>query len=164
MGYNENMFLPIYQALTSPWFWLAAVVVFSAIEFATSFTLTTIWFAISALIMVFVSLFTRGLDHQTAAELNLGIFAVLSVLLLIFTRPFAVKKLKVGRIKTNVDALVGQECPVTKDIKALQRGEIKLDGKIWAAECENQGELSAGETCVVSKIEGAHAIVRPVLQ
>jgi membrane protein implicated in regulation of membrane protease activity len=157
------MFFAISRALTSPWFYLAAVVVFSAVEFATSFTLTTIWFAIAALVMVFVSLLTKGLGTGTAAELNLAIFVVLSALLLIFTRPFAVKKLRVGRVKTNVDSLVERECPVTKDIKALERGEIKLDGKFWTAECEGGGELKAGEACTVAKIEGVHAIVRPLV-
>ena len=73
-----------------PWFWLFLVILFTAIEVAT-FGLATIWFALGALVMLFLSPLPIPFLWQIL------LFLIISSVLLIFTRPVAVKKLKVGR-------------------------------------------------------------------
>ena len=75
-----------------PWFWLFLMILFTAIEVAT-FGLTTIWFALGALVMLLLSPLPIPFLWQ------IFVFLIISAVLLIFTRPIAVKKLKVGREK-----------------------------------------------------------------
>jgi membrane protein implicated in regulation of membrane protease activity len=152
--------MDIYQFFFTPWFWVAVTVIFSLLELACAFNLITIWFALSSFLMIFVSGITEMLDKHIRFRLHLGIFIGLSVLLFIFTRPIAIKKLRIGTQKTNVDSLIEQEALVTKKMTKFERGEIKLQGKYWTAIAENNEELNEGDNCIVVKFEGVKAIVR----
>jgi membrane protein implicated in regulation of membrane protease activity len=146
------MLLP-FGVVSALWIWAALAIIFALIEVFT-FGLTTVWFAIAAVIMVFLSLFKIPLPVQII------IFLVISSLLLIFTRPIAVKKLKVGKEKTNVDSLIGKHVPVIKTISEFEHGEVKLNGLIWAARSDNNTEIAVGTKCEVLRVEGVHLIVR----
>jgi membrane protein implicated in regulation of membrane protease activity len=110
--------------------------------------------------MIFVSGVTEMIDKHIRFRLHIGIFIGLSVLLFIFTRPIAIKKLKIGMQKTNVDSLIEQEAIVTKKITKFERGEIKIQGKYWTAVAENNEELKEDDNCIVIRFEGVKAIVR----
>ena len=135
------------------WVWVALVILFTLIEVFT-LGLTTVWFAIAALIMVFLSLL------QISLSVQILIFLGISALLLIFTRPLAVKKFKMGREKTNADSLVGKHALVIKAISEFEKGEVKINGQIWSARAENNAEIAAGAKCEVLRIEGVRLIVR----
>ena len=138
-----------------PWIWVALVIIFALIEVFT-FGLYTIWFALAALVMVFLS------RLSIAIPLQILIFLAISGVLLFFTRPIAVKKLKIGKEKTNVEGLIGKHALVTTKICEFEKGEIKLDGQIWLAISENNSEIPEGIKCEVVRIEGVKAIVRPL--
>lgn len=138
------------------WIWVALTIIFAVIEVCT-FGLTTIWFALAALVMVFLSF----LDIPLPAQLL--IFLAISGALLFFTRPLAVRKLKIGREKTNVDSLIGKHALVIKGIGEFEKGEVKLNGQIWSARSENAAPIAEGTKCEVIRIEGVQAIVRPIL-
>jgi membrane protein implicated in regulation of membrane protease activity len=139
------------------WIWLGLAIVLAVIEGLT-LGLTTIWFAIAALVMVFVSFLPIPLLFQ------LLIFAAISAALLFFTRPIAIKKFKVGRVKTNVDSLVGKHALVIKQIAEFERGEVKLNGQIWSAKTEDGAAITEGTKCEVVRIEGVQAIVKKIDQ
>jgi len=134
------------------WIWLGLAIVLAVIEGLTM-GLTTIWFAIAALVMVFVSFLPIPLVFQ------IMIFLAISSALLFFTRPIAIKKFKTGKVKTNVDSLVGMAALVTKQITEFDRGEVKLNGQIWSAKSEDGSTLQEGTKCEVVRIEGVQAIV-----
>ncbi len=135
-----------------PWFWLGMVVVFTVIEVFTA-GLTTIWFAIGSIPMIFLSFLPIPFLYQVL------IMLVISIVLLIFTRPFFVKKLNANKEKTNVDALIGKTALVTKKITKFEKGEVKIDGKIWTAKSVSDEDLDAGTECLLQSIEGVTAIV-----
>jgi len=135
------------------WVWVALTVLFTIIEVFT-FGLTTVWFAIAALVMVFLSFLPITLVFQVL------IFLVISAVLLLFTRPIAVKKFKIGKEKTNVDSLIGKTALVTKAISEFESGEVKLNGVIWTAKTEDGSTLALNSKCEVVRIEGVHAIVK----
>jgi membrane protein implicated in regulation of membrane protease activity len=137
------------------WLWLGITIVLALIELATAFSLTTIWFAIPAFLLIFISGIVVPVRWQ------LAIFLFLSLVLLIVIRPYALKKLKTGQVRTNVDSLTGQTALVTKRIAEFEKGEIKLNGQIWSAKPESGGVLEAGVKCTVLRVEGVHAIVCP---
>ena len=152
--------MDIYEFFFTPWFWLSLTVVFSLLELACSFNLITIWFAISSFLLVFISGVTEILDNPIRFKLHLGIFLGLALLLFVFTRPIAIKKLKIGKEKTNIDSLIEQQAIVTKEIRKFDKGEIKLQGKYWTAISENNEEMNEGDTCIVMKFDGVKAVVR----
>ncbi|MDR2490606.1 MAG: NfeD family protein [Spirochaetaceae bacterium] len=144
-----DILLPVQPA----WLWLAVALILAVIELLTAFALTTIWFAIPAVLLIFVSSVVVPFRWQAA------IFLVLSLALLIFARPFAVKKLRVGKEKTNIDGLIGKTAVVIKTIHEFEKGEIKLNGLVWSAGSEDGSVIEAGCVCIVKRIEGTRAIV-----
>ncbi len=135
------------------WFWLILAVILTLIEVLT-FGLTTIWFALSAIVMIFLA-FT-----PIPFAVQILIWLLLSSALLYFTRPYALKKLKIGKEKTNADRLIGKKAPVIKTITKFEKGEIKLNGLVWGAKAETEDTLEKGSECEVIRIEGATAIVK----
>ena len=136
-----------------PWFWLGLVVLFTLIEVFT-FGLTTVWFALGALVMVFLSTLPIPLVWQ------LLLFLAISSVLLVFTRPLAIKKLKVGRERTNTDSLLGAKALVMRDITEFERGVVKVHGMEWSA-CSVDGvPLVQDSVCIVERIEGVTLFVR----
>jgi len=150
----------VYKFVLTPWFWLVLTVIFTLVELACSFNLITIWFALSSFIMIFISGLTELLNAQIRFRLHIGIFLILSAALLVFTRPVAVKKFKVGKIKTNVDALAGKDALVVKSISKYGKGEVKVSGQIWTAISEDGEEIGENSECVILRIEGVKAVVR----
>lgn len=138
------------------WFWLAVMVVCVIFEVFT-FTLTTVWGAVAALVMIFVSKTNLPLKWQ------IMLFLILTIALVLTTRPFAVKKLKLGSEKTNVDSMQDQEVLVTKKISQFEKGEVKVkNGVIWAAVSEDGSELEEGTVCRIAAIKGNTLTVRRI--
>ena len=133
------------------WFWLAIMVVCIVIE-AVTFSLTTVWGAISALVMIFVSRTNMPLKWQ------LVLFLVLTIVLVLTTRPFAMKKLKLGKNTKNVNSLEGQEVLVTKKISKFEKGEVKAkNGVIWSAKNadeQDDSEIPEGSVCKIVNVDG----------
>ena len=136
------------------WFWAALVIILALIEVFT-LGLTTVWFAIAALLMVFISLL---LNIPLANQIL--IFLAISTALLVFTRPLAIKKFKMGKEKTNVDSLVGKQALVVKAIGEFDKGEVKVSGQIWSARTEDNSAIAEGTKCQVLRIEGVQLIVQ----
>lgn len=90
------------------------------------------------------------------------IFVVITVVLIVFTRPFAVKKLNVGKENsTNVNALEGQEVLVVKKITPFEKGLAKSkNGVEWTAVSEESKEIEEGTICTIQKIEGNTLILK----
>ena len=137
--------------------WLGILIVLVIIELAT-LGLTTIWFAGGALIAFIASLLGASIAVQVV------LFLAVSVVLLFFTRPLAMKYVNKNRIKTNVDSLIGQKAIVLTDIDNLrEEGQVRLDGKEWTARSENPDEIiKAGSVGAVQKISGVKVIVKKV--
>ncbi|MDR1363159.1 MAG: NfeD family protein [Spirochaetaceae bacterium] len=106
--------------------------------------------------MIFLSMALK----QTYAQL--AIFLGIAIVLLILTRPIALKKLHIGKEKTNIDSLTGKKALVVNTISEFKDGNVKLDGLIWMAKSRDNSLIEAGEQCVVTAIEGAHVVVRPL--
>ena len=106
--------------------WLIIVILLTLIEVATV-NLTTIWFVVSGVIALIISLFV---DNYI---LQFGIFVILGVILLITTKPFLTKFLKQHKVKTNIDRIIGMTGVVTEKIEKNKDGEVKVDGKMWTA-------------------------------
>ncbi len=131
--------------------WLMVVILLTIVEVITV-NLTTIWFVISGIITIFVSMITDNFAYQ------LGTFTVLGIILLLTTKSFLQKRLSVIKEATNLDRVVGMDGVVTIPISKKQSGEVKVDGKLWTA-LSNE-ELSKGDLIQVIKMDGVKLHVR----
>lgn len=134
--------------------WLAAAIVLFIIEAATV-GLTTIWFAIGALVAFVLAL----LDIPVTVQIV--VFLIVSVALLVFTRRIFVEKLHAGSEKTNTEALIGLTATVEEDILPLQVGQVKLNGQMWSAVCTDGKSAVRGALVEVKAIEGVKLVVSP---
>ncbi len=108
--------------------WLAIAVSLAILEMST-INLVSIWFVISSLITMILSLFVDNVTIQ------ITVFVIVGVLLLIFTKD-AMKKLLPEKTKTNLDRIIGMEGIVTEKITKNKPGEVYVDGKRWTATSE----------------------------
>ncbi|MBP5442345.1 MAG: NfeD family protein [Treponema sp.] len=138
-----------------PWVWVAVTIICVIIESLT-LSLTTIWFGISAFVMVFLAFTPLPFSAQ------LFIFVVLATVLLLFTRPVVKKKLNQKKIATNYERVIGQIAVVTKKITALDKGSIKINGMEWTAATKGEGSLEEGSKCIVEEIAGVTAYVKEI--
>lgn len=137
-------------------FWTVLLVLLVAVEIATM-GLTTIWFAAGALAATVAAACNAPLFIQIA------LFLIVSVLMLVFTRPVAVKYFNRERTKTNAESLVGQKGIVTGEINNLKAsGQVTLNGMEWTARSAAQeGVIAEGSVVIVKEIRGVKLIVEP---
>ena len=117
--------------------------------------LTTIWFAGGAL----VACVAAALQADFLVQVIL--FLVVSVVMLFFTRPVAVRYMNKNRTKTNAESLMGKEAVVLQEINNLKAsGQVQLNGIEWMARAENMEDvIEKGAIVYVKKIEGVKLIV-----
>ena len=151
MIFDLSMFLALY----TPWVWFGVAVICAVIEGLT-LGLTTIWFALSAVLMIFISLLQPPFYAQCV------LFALVALLLLFFTRPLALKFLHTKREKTNADSLIGKKALVLQNITEWEKGQVKINGIVWTAASVEGAVIPAGDECVIEKIEGVTLIVKKI--
>ena len=134
--------------------WLITIIACVVIE-AMTVSLTTIWFAIGAIAAWLVYL--TGLR----LEVQIIVFLLVSTLSLIFTRPIAMEKLKIGRIKTNADSIIGQYYKVESTIDNINnKGTVNVRGQLWTARSVDDQVIEKDEIIVVKEIVGVKLIVK----
>ena len=134
--------------------WLALMAVLLIIEIMT-LGLTTIWFAAGALFAFLTALL--GLNQG----IQIGVFVVVSVVLLFFTRPLAVKYFNKDRVRTNAESLVGRQAIVISEIDNLQgTGQVNVGGMEWSARTKEDGvTIPVGTVTTVLAINGVKLVV-----
>lgn len=136
-------------------FWLVVLIVAVVIEAAT-LGLATIWFAGGALIAILATML------HAPIWLQILVFLVVSILLLVFTRPIAVKYFNINRVRTNAEGLVGKQAIVLTDIDNLQAvGTVTVNGQEWSARSfDDKVRIKAGAVVDVQAINGVRLIVK----
>ena len=89
------------------------------------------------------------------------IFLVLSLALLVVTRPAAVKYMRGSRVKTNAESLIGRLAVVTAEINNLaQSGEVIISDVSWTARSRmDSNVIPVGSKVKICAIEGVKLIV-----
>lgn len=138
-------------------FWLVLLIICIAVEVPT-LGLTTIWFAGGALAAIFMAVIGAPIWLQAT------VFIVVSLVLLFFTRPIAVKYFNKDRVKTNVESMVGRQAIVISEIDNLQGiGQVTVGGQEWSARsADDQVKIVVGAVVAVVAINGVKLIVRDI--
>ncbi len=144
-----EMFLNI-----TTYMWLAFMIIFIIIELATA-ELTTIWFAGGALIATLVSCFGGPFWLQVI------FFFVVSIVLLIFTRPLVSKYINNNHAKTNYEGVIGKVIRVTEKVDNIAAtGTAKVNGQDWTVRSKDDDVIiEEGSLAKVEEIQGVKLIV-----
>ena len=136
--------------------WIAAILVFLVVEAATV-GLVSIWFAFGSLCALIAAALGAGIWIQ------IGLFIVVSAVVMIVLRPLARKYINVRRKPTNADRVIGMICPVTEDIDNIAgTGAVTVDGKAWTARSANGEKIARGDLVRPVSIQGVKLIVEKV--
>jgi membrane protein implicated in regulation of membrane protease activity len=139
-----------------PVVWIAIAVILAIIEGLT-LGLATIWFAIGAAVAAVAALLGANFPVQVA------VFFVVSILTLLFTRPIAVEKLRVGREKNVTEQMEGKQGVMTEPLIPFGTGLVKIGGMSWTAVGEEPAIGIEKDVVVeVVRIEGVKLIVRSI--
>ena len=133
--------------------WILVAIICGAIEIFT----VGFWFLWLAIAGVIVALLVQfGL--LPALEIQLLVFALFTLLLIVFTRPLVVKFVKSNDKVSNVKALIGQHGITLTSIVPMQFGQVKVNGEIWTAVAEE--ELEENTRVEVMGIDGVKLMVK----
>lgn len=134
--------------------WLIVLILCIGIELGTM-GLTSIWFAGGSIPAIIVAAFGGPVWLQVI------LFLIVSLILLFFTRPIAVKYFNKDRIKTNAESLIGRTAIVISDINNLEGiGQVTVSGQEWSARSTDEGvEIPTGAVVIVRAINGVKLIV-----
>lgn len=129
--------------------WIALIIIFAAVEIITV-GLTSIWFAGGALAALLC--YALGLSELW----QFIIFVTVSLVLLLFTRPWALKYLKPYLIKTNYEQVIDENVCLTENIDNIKgTGTAVYKGQEWTARAyDNNKTFEAGSIVKVKEIRG----------
>lgn len=135
-------------------FWLILVAVMLVIEIFT-LGLTTIWFSLGAV----AAAIAAGVDAPLWIQILL--FSVVSVVIMILVRPFAMKVMDKNRTKTNIEDVVGGQAEVIEEIDNLkERGRVRFRGVEWMARSLDGDGIAAGEVVTIEAVSGVKLLVK----
>lgn len=116
--------------------WILVAIVCGTIEIF-SLGLWFLWLAISA---AFIALLV-SLGILSTLESQLLVFAFVTLMLIIFTRPLALRLFKTKDTVSNVQALIGQHGVTLTNLGPLEYGQVKVRGEVWTAFANEEIEV-----------------------
>lgn len=136
-------------------FWLILMVLCIVFEIATV-GLVSIWFAGGALVACFLAMFNVHVIIQVI------VFVVVSLLLLVVTKPMAKKWINRDRVKTNYEGIIGKVVRVTERVDNInETGTALINGQEWTARSKSDNiTLEQGEVAQVVNISGVKLILK----
>lgn len=134
--------------------WLIIMIIFLIAE-AVTVGLATIWFAAGAL----AAMAACALGFGTLVQFF--VFFIVSMVLLIFTRPFALKYVNPNKIRTNYEDVVDKTVKITEKVDNINgTGTAVLNGQEWTARSKADDEiLEPGDLAKVVEVTGVKLIV-----
>ena len=141
--------------MTMVYVWLGVAIAMAIVE-ASTYAMVSIWFSGGAVAAMIAALLGARF------KLQLGLFIVVSAILLACLRPLA-KKRGVGKpLPTNVHRMIGMVGIVTENIDNIAAtGAVKLSGVEWSARSRDGHKVAVGDRVKVVAIDGVKVIVEP---
>ncbi|MHA7238738.1 NfeD family protein [Arthrobacter sp. TMS1-12-1] len=138
--------------------WLALFLGLAVVETLT-LDLLFIMLAVGALAALVADVLGAG------PVLQIVVFSFVSLLMILLVRPVAVRHLRRGPADqlNNIDRLVGATAIALEPVTA-HSGTVKIGGDTWTARSADGASLPAGASLAVARIDGATAVVGPVLE
>ena len=137
------------------WVWLGVFVVSALVEVIT-LDLISVWFAFGAIIPFILSVVCPEMYI-----LQISIFVVLSALMILLLRKFAVKWMfKHSEGKTNINSNEGKSTRLLEDITLDDPGAVKIGDITWSAISDDGNPIKKGQFVEVVKTKGNKLVVK----
>ncbi len=139
------------------WIWILVGLALLAVEVAIPGGIIMLFFGFSAMIVgVLVALGVGGPLWFQAL-----LFSVLSVASLLTLRGSILRRINSNDGSADqVDSIAGTQAVVLDDIAPLAEGKVELRGAPWIAHNVGDSLLSAGQKCIVDRVDGLKLYVR----
>ena len=132
--------------------WILVAIIAVVLE-SESAELVSIWFSLGAVGGLIAAILDASIIEQ------LVVFAAVSFVLVLATRPLVKKLTKNTEVKTNADRLIRKVGEVTREINTFSKGEVIVDFREWTAIALNNQSFAIGDKVVVVKIDGNKLVV-----
>jgi membrane protein implicated in regulation of membrane protease activity len=134
--------------------WILAAIIAGALEMALP-GFVILWFAVGALAAALAAAIGLGINAQ------LTLFMLVSLALFASSRTLFNKAFmrNASKLKTGVEAMVGQEAVVTEALAEGHGGTVRINGELWSARSLGGG-VTEGEVVIVEQVEGLKLWVR----
>ena len=101
---------------------------------------------------------------EFSVQTQLVVFLIVSFVLLLFTRPLAIRFVNRETVKTNVDGLIGRKAKVIKKIDNNEpSGAAVIDGQEWTARSADEAvTIPVGTHVVIKEVRGVKLIVEMI--
>lgn len=140
----------------SPWLiWLIVAFAFAILEMITT-GFMVIWLGVAAIVTLLFSII-----FPEAIAIQIGIWGIVSLILLLFTKKFA-DKVTTNSVPTNVYSIIGKKANVIVEINGEKStGQVKVDGDIWSAKTEEFNAIvSVGTVVEIIRVDGVKVVVK----
>lgn len=132
--------------------WVVIALVCGVVEILTA----GFWFLWLALAGLLTALFVKiGLLPGISEQII--VFSIITLALIIFTRPIVMRFIKTKDTHSNTKALIGQIGVVTSTITAQEYGQVKVNGEIWTAAANESLEVDS--RVKITGIDGVKLLV-----
>ena len=136
------------------WVWVLVAFLLLIIEFFTT-TAHVGFFAVGAFLVAILV----GLDAGGPLWFQLMLFAVSSVVLLVFVRPIVIKRLGLNKTPT-VDQIAGEHAMALEAMEVESDGRAEMRGTTWSARNVGATPIVRGQKCIVDRVVGLTLYVR----
>ena len=153
--------LSVLSANNSSVFWImisiwALVVISTLIVEINTADITCIWFFVASLVCLILSVFNVNFIIQII------IFAVLSLVLVIATKPLTKNLMNKTLIRTNADRIIDNIGLVSKRITNLEIGEVIIENVSWRAMSFDDSVIEVGEKVIIHSFNGNKVVVSKI--
>ncbi len=136
--------------------WLILCGLFFLIEIFT-ITFLMFWPGVAAFIAFILAIL------NVPTQIQITVFAILSILLILLTKPLTNKLFKTKDTPTNARSIIGKNGVVLKTIDNLNcKGQVKVAGEIWSAASSTDEIIPVDTSVVVESIDGVKIKVKKV--
>lgn len=136
-------------------YWWLIIVIFLIFVEVETVNLTTIWFVVSGIASLLLSIFMDNLFLETI------VFVIGGIVLMLTTKPLLQKYLKPKCVKTNIDRIIGMTGIALEDITDMT-GEVKVDGKVWGAYTDAKEAIHKNDKVEILEIKSTRLKVKKV--
>jgi len=96
-------------------------------------------------------------------HIQITVFAILSIILILLTKPLTNKLFKTKDTLTNVRSIIGKRGVVLKTIDNLNcKGQVKVAGEIWSAISTTDDIITIDTNVEIEAIDGVKVKVRKI--
>jgi membrane protein implicated in regulation of membrane protease activity len=147
----------IEEATMTWWIWILVGLALLAVEVVIPGGIIMLFFGVSAMIVgVLVALGVGGPLWFQAL-----LFSMLSVVSLLTLRgPILRRMNSTDGSADQVDSIAGKQAVVLDDIAPMAEGKVELRGTPWTAHNVGDSPLTAGQKCIVDRVDGLKLYVR----